>query len=669
MTNKYPVPCSKLFLFLTALIILLAVPVFPAAAEDGIRSITFHYSGAGRDQETITVEFCDEWLLQPNDIYNHKLMQASFGLAAAGFRDKEHDLSRKDFNILDFFSQLKFSGVRTEDFNRVTSIDTIGTAIAHKKVGDAEVIAVSVSGNNYQNEWQSNLTVDDENRPEGFNTAADKVWTRLMKYIEDYKLSGNLRLWISGYSRAAAVSNITAADAVDSGLFDAVYGYTIATPRTTRDDDAGRYAGIFNIINPFDPVPMVPFPEWGFVRYGTDLFLPSMETDSAYAEKKQRADEYCMAAMGHPLHYNPQVNSQLHTILDMSLYFISSSKSYRDTYQSGILDIWQNRDFTMLVVSIIDRLNKLPEITTYQWHEFTEMLDYLMQIAYTNLRNHFRRTNDPYWDRSLPLKENMMHEHYDEVYRSWLFSSDDPDEIFMNDPRYFHYSVLGDVDVEVFDSEGRFVLRVDSKGKISADPKDSKDESLRDVEPSPVKLYASRQDKQTLIIFPMDREFFAFIRSDQDADVRTAYVEYSAKKLRGDVQYALSESMIKGEYVAGNIAPGMIDELTDEELLKFGFHKIEPWSRDIVYSPAAVMRLENTGIFHPAATIFLTFGGLLLIFALFLLILSLIGAGKGVSKGVRVIRDRRKARSEEQKIKENDQIQKAGALEAHEDHK
>ncbi len=104
MTNKYPVPCSKLFLFLTALIILLAVPVFPAAAEDGIRSITFHYSGAGRDQETITVEFCDEWLLQPNDIYNHKLMQASFGLAAAGFRDKEHDLSRKDFNILDFFS-------------------------------------------------------------------------------------------------------------------------------------------------------------------------------------------------------------------------------------------------------------------------------------------------------------------------------------------------------------------------------------------------------------------------------------------------------------------------------------------------------------------------------------------------------------------------------------
>ena len=91
-----------------------------------------------------------------------------------------------------------------------------------------------------------------------------------------------------------------------------------------------------------------------------------------------------------------------------------------------------------------------------------------MQIAYTNLRNHFRRTNDPYWDRSLPLKENMMHEHYDEVYRSWLFSSDDPDDIFMNDPRYFHYSVFGDVDVEVFDSEGRFVLRVDSKGKISS---------------------------------------------------------------------------------------------------------------------------------------------------------------------------------------------------------
>ena len=324
-------PGPNLFCVPAILLILLFAAFFPVSADEGLCSVTIHYSGAGKEQQTITIDFADEWLLQPDDVYNHKLMQASFGLAAAGFRDKEHDLSQKDYNILDFFSQLGFADPRTEDFNKITSINTIGTAMAHKKIGDSEIIAVSVSGNNYQNEWQSNLTIDDENRPEGFNKAADKVWDRLMKYIEDNQLNGSLRLWISGYSRAAAVSNITAADAVESGLFEAVYGYTIATPRTTKDTDADKYSDIFNIINPFDPVPMVPYPEWGFVRYGTDLFLPSMETDSAYAVKKLRADEYCMEAYGHDLHYNPVVNSQLHTILDQSLFFISSSRSDRDT--------------------------------------------------------------------------------------------------------------------------------------------------------------------------------------------------------------------------------------------------------------------------------------------------------------------------------------------------
>ena len=465
-----------------------------------------------------------------------------------------------------------------------------------------------------------------------------------MKYITANQLGGSLRLWISGYSRAAAVSNITAADAVDSGIFEAVYGYTIATPRTTRDKDADKYSNIFNIINPFDPVPVVPYPEWGFVRYGTDLFLPSMETDSAYAEKKLRADEYCMEAKGHTLHYNPEVNSQLHTILDLSLFFINSSKSYKETYQNGILDYWRNRDPENLLISVMTKIGNLPEVTIYQLREFTETMDYLMQIAYTDLRNQFMHPKDSYWDASLSVKENLMHEHFDEVYRSWLFSSDDPDEIFLNAPDYFHYSILGDVDVEVYDSEGKLVVRIERDGNITGDPQDAKSDFFTDPEPSPVKLFASRQDEQTLIVFPMDRPYNAIIYSHQDEDIRIAYVLHSAKELRGDVQYVLSESVKKGDSYFGNIDPETINELTDEELLKLGFHKIEPWSQEIVYSPSAVMRLENTGIFHPSVRYFLSMTGLILLFAGFILVLVLIGIGNGVTKGVKKVYNYEKAR-------------------------
>ncbi|MBQ6343176.1 MAG: hypothetical protein IJI41_12195 [Anaerolineaceae bacterium] len=43
--------------------------------------ITISYSGLD-SRETITTEFADEWLLQPDDQLNMKLLQASFAMAA-----------------------------------------------------------------------------------------------------------------------------------------------------------------------------------------------------------------------------------------------------------------------------------------------------------------------------------------------------------------------------------------------------------------------------------------------------------------------------------------------------------------------------------------------------------------------------------------------------------
>ena len=56
-----------------------------------------------------------------------------------------------------------------------------------------------------------------------------------------------------------------------------------------------------------------------------------------------------------------------------------------------------------------------------------------------------------------------------------------------------------------------------------------------------------------------------------------------------------------------------------------GFMVIEPWSGDIVYSPTAIMRLENEGVPHPSPIVLLLI--LVLIFLLFIILVVLLVIG------------------------------------------
>ena len=151
-------------ILLPGLFLLLSFLCASAETGEDIIQIAVSYCAVECDSRPIMAEYSDAWLLAPPDEFNQKLMQASFVMAASAFRDNTHDLDQKDFNIRNFFSRAGFSDPRTDDYNRLTSIDTIGSAIAHKKVGDVTLIAVAMSGNNYSNEWLSNFTVSDEQR-------------------------------------------------------------------------------------------------------------------------------------------------------------------------------------------------------------------------------------------------------------------------------------------------------------------------------------------------------------------------------------------------------------------------------------------------------------------------------------------------------------------------
>lgn len=223
---------------------------------------------------------------------------------------------------------------------------------------------VAISGAGYKDEWMSNFSIANKFRTGGFNDAARKVEMRLFDYITNSDITGDIRLWTFGFSRSAAVANIVAADATLSKVFKAVYGYSVATPRTTRSVQAKDVDNIFNAIGAFDPVPKLPFPEWGYERYGVDLFTPAQETDSLFAEKKLNADRVSQSTVGVPYYNNPQINRQLHTLIDYVLFFISSAESYEQTFQGGILDIWKKLGPETLFSNISDMVpgDTLPDL-------------------------------------------------------------------------------------------------------------------------------------------------------------------------------------------------------------------------------------------------------------------------------------------------------------------
>ena len=612
------------------------------SAEDdpAVYTVTVSYSSTDGHEYSLTFDYSDEWLLADPSVYDHKLAQASFGMTVAGFRDRQEDLTHKDENIESFFRTAGFQNYTSQDFHLTPSQDTVATAIASKKTGDVTIIVCVISGNVYQNEWLNNLSIGDEERTWGFNEASQKVYARIMDFIRSNQLEGRLCLWLTGYSRSAAISNITAADATDSGIFESVFAYNFACPRTTKDPDSHSYGNIFNIINPFDPVTLVPFPEWGFSRYGTDLFLTSWETDSEYLAKKEAADAAHSRFRDGSLQYNPQVNVQIHTLLDLFLYMVNSSKSYRDSLEDNVKVLYETRNFRSFFDRILLELTQDRNISNYRWSMAADALDYFMQSAYQNFRGQVFHPKELLWDPAVPLQANLAHEHYDEVYRSWLFSSDDPEEIFHDNHGYTHFTIVGNVDVAVFDEKERFVMEIFRSGSISYNMYDSLVVGDYITLQSPFRPYADHIGDQTFIILPKDQLYQVWITPDKDQLLQYSYIDYDADHVRGSVQYILRENVKAGSLVRVNVDPEFVHELSDAELLEHGFEVVEPWSQDIVYSPSAIIDLENNGIFHPGLLALLTYPVLLAVFVIYLVILTLIGTGKGIKTGAGLIRRR-----------------------------
>lgn len=187
--------------------------------------------------------------------FSNDLMRLSFASSVVS-GDKEASKS--------FFETMFFENVQTYGYDDEPTSDSIAYTFATKDIGQFVIVGISIRGFNYKAEWANNLTIgSSENKYHiGFEARANDIRTSLSTYLDSIETSKQVRLWISGYSRAGAVSlvlNDMLIQDEDSGFHQQdLYVYTFEAPNCIRREETYLYNNAFNMCNKYDLVQSIP---------------------------------------------------------------------------------------------------------------------------------------------------------------------------------------------------------------------------------------------------------------------------------------------------------------------------------------------------------------------------------------------------------------------------
>lgn len=256
---------------------------------------------------TFDTYYNDSYFLLDNKEYHEEIALASHAMALATFNGDE-DYSQRSKYLRELWEKEHFDNIYMNDsFYQIPWTDSIGYGLASKHISlnkeDFTLVAVAVRGGNYDGEWASNFTIGLEGDAQGFKEATDQVIGGLTSYLKNYSISGKVKFWISGYSRAAITSNMVAGEILkmyEANQYltsevqyndDDIYAYCFEPPLGAEIslENARKeiYHGIHNLVNYNDFVPLVAPFEWGFARYGVDHYYPDRLNDIYFDESER----------------------------------------------------------------------------------------------------------------------------------------------------------------------------------------------------------------------------------------------------------------------------------------------------------------------------------------------------------------------------------------------
>ena len=342
----------------------------------------FHFRADEYGNMTAYCDYNDSFFDSSSWSYNHDLARMSLSMAMAAFTQggtygsdthvNVEDYSKRDLlmlppgNVVELMQNCGFTKIAVNEdyllsteYGDVNDGNNIGVCIGAKTLTEegTYLIAVAVRGGGYGCEWIGNFNAYNPNQYPyhiGFNMAASEVVSQLRDYISMNGIVGKLKIWICGYSRGAATANLAAAKVADGALnglgctLDAadLFGYMFETPQGTKNSNAkaAQYNGIWNIINPVDPVTYVAMDDWGYTRYGHDMKLPSQYMIARqYRSYSDDVLDAFNSYKGSSYSSIPQMNNQYWEVIKLKNalpQFLGSDGTYRTSIFMSKIQNW-----------------------------------------------------------------------------------------------------------------------------------------------------------------------------------------------------------------------------------------------------------------------------------------------------------------------------------------
>lgn len=211
----------------------------------------------------LDLNYSDEYFKIDASIFSKKTALLSFGGCISTDNTQRMEA---------FFNQINFDDILFSNDYLITTQDSIGYTFAHKKIDDFDLVAVMVRGFNYGLEWVSNMKIGSNGNHQGFDESANKILDNLKLYLQKYQ-NKDIKIWISGYSRAGAVSNVFASNLLSENYIsqENLFAYTFEAPKCLSKKNAKPYKNVHNIINSADLVTYIPPTEYDLYRCGVDI--------------------------------------------------------------------------------------------------------------------------------------------------------------------------------------------------------------------------------------------------------------------------------------------------------------------------------------------------------------------------------------------------------------
>ena len=531
--------------------------------------------------------YSDEIFFKDSSTYHHLLAKQSIGLALCAYElfdpveEECEDCSAG--SLLDYFHYNGFDYVRIDDFDKNTSIYTIGTGIACKTIeykGEyADLVAVAIRGNKYVNEWQSNFTLGTNTIHEGFYQAATLVTDRILSYIGQTHFEHPVKVWITGFSRAAAIANIVSAFLNDSVVLskEQVFSYTFATPRARwslngdEEDYLTGYENIFNILGASDIIAQFVPAEWSYYHYGIDLYLPGAEYDSKFQSKYKTIQEVLLNKFNVKTYYNVDLNMRARILIGLLLEMSDSDFTYKEVLQPFIVGLLSNKRLNNIAKLFretqISWKNEHPEITAAKERLFDYLVNFIPPLL----------TGKSYMQNQQPTIPNkimtLAHEHFSELYYHFLYNFT-PAELYSNNNGFSYLLIEGNGTINVKDkASSEQILTLKNSNKTLSEYAVNNN----------IDLSVYKVNSKTILVLPYDLNYEVSYITSRSESLNVKVIDYGR---------TFSSKLKSYDYnINSNSSGVLVDVLTNKATFS-----VDP--TEIRTSDLATTLNINKGLFH-----------------------------------------------------------------------